>query len=204
MMLIRIRNLVSRFLIFIVLGVMIFLIGKVQTNIINSVLYLLNILLISFLAKGDSKPSTLKNQSNITRSIKLFSEIVLLIDILMLCFLQMSEVKPIPGSFDESFRNALPLIYNNLDYIGFKLFITQSKLSSMSETEQEALINTQMKFKFYTLVAYYMIAIYMTQYFKTKKNEIEDEIAFVEKDYNKLFEFDFSTFSKEEDPEEKE
>ena len=37
-----------------------------------------------------------------------------------------------------------------------------------------------------------MIAIYMTQYFKSKKNEIEDEIAFLEKDYAKLFEFDFN------------
>ena len=59
--LLRLRNLAQRFVIFIVLGVMIFLIGKVQTNIINSVLFTLNIFLIAFFAKGDNKPSTLKH-----------------------------------------------------------------------------------------------------------------------------------------------
>ena len=48
-----------------------------------------------------------------------------------------------------------------------------------------------MTFKFYTLVAYFMISIYMTKYFKSKKSEIEDEIGFKEKDYKKLFEFSF-------------
>ena len=53
-------------MIFIVLGIMIFLIGKVQTNIINAILFSLNILLIAALAKGDEKPGTIKYQMKIT------------------------------------------------------------------------------------------------------------------------------------------
>jgi hypothetical protein len=45
-------------------------------------------------------------------------------------------------------------------------------------------------FKFYTLVSYYMISLYLVSYFKRKMNEQTDEKEFVEENFHNLFEFD--------------
>jgi hypothetical protein len=53
--LIRFKNIIGSFLIFIVLGVLIFFIGKAQTTFIAEIFFILNMLLLAFIAKADGK-----------------------------------------------------------------------------------------------------------------------------------------------------
>lgn len=102
--LIKIKNFIQAIAIYLVLAFMIFLIGKVQTNIINSVLWTLTIVLLSFIMKRDSKPSTLNHLRRISLMIKIFSFIVLMLDIVVIAFLDKSKPAVIdPNSYDGMF-----------------------------------------------------------------------------------------------------
>ena len=77
----------KRIITYIALGFLLFFIGKVQTNIITSILFFLNISLLAWFAKGDSKPSTISAQLKCTNYIIRFSSFILMLEILFICFI---------------------------------------------------------------------------------------------------------------------
>jgi hypothetical protein len=113
--------------IYVVLSVMIYLIAHVQTNIINSILFALNIALIGFLIKGDSKPSTFKHLKNISQIIKVYSLMVLVLDVIYIGLsLGNEDADAKEGSYEYYLQTKIPFIFNNLDIIGFKLLLVEN------------------------------------------------------------------------------
>ena len=121
----RFKNFISSFLIFIVLGILIFFIGKAQTNLISSIFFTLNITNLSFIAKADNKKSTNMRIYNLTNFIKFFAAAILLLDILFI-FTIGEMPRNDPTSLDRKFADLYPILYDNLDLVGFRIYDNQS------------------------------------------------------------------------------
>lgn len=189
--LIRVKNFILNISIYLVLAKMTVLISLVQTNIINSLLFGINIALIGFLIKGDGKPSTYKHLKNISIAIKYYSLLVLLMDISLIMIAEGNEKShPRKGSLEADLYERFPFIYNNLDVVGFKVLVVQYGDEKITQHEIDIESRSQLKIKFYTLVFYYMISLFLVSYFNRKMNEQKDEDDFSEKHFRKLFEFE--------------
>lgn len=84
---IRFKNFIQSYLIFVVLGVLLYFIGKAQVNLISWIFFVLNMMMLSFIAKGDGKESTNRYTKQVCTVIKVYSTIILVSDILFICFI---------------------------------------------------------------------------------------------------------------------
>lgn len=184
----RIKNFIFTFSIYTVLGLMLYLIGMVQSNLINTILFFLNVAVICFMVKGDNKPSTFKHLRTISSVIHIFTRCVLVTDIFMLMFFQL-EYKPIPdkGTWDRAMYDKFPGLYHSLIWIGFRHQV--SNLSSNQKIREEE-IQSLVKVKFWSLVAYYMISMYLFSFFNSMYHQHWADVNFKEENFRKLFEFD--------------
>jgi len=95
-----IKNAMSRYILVLTLGIMFYVTGKTQTNIINWGFFVLSILNFAFIAKADNKPSTIKHSLNIANIIKIYSAFFLLLDICFIVFIGEEEKVDQPESID--------------------------------------------------------------------------------------------------------
>lgn len=121
--LLRFKNSVSRYMIFIAMVAMFYFIGRAQTNLINWGFFVLNILNFAFIAKGDNKESTLRWSMLISILIKVYSAFFLIFETFFISFVGEKEKPLEPNSLDQKFKQMYPSIYNNLDLIGLRLWI---------------------------------------------------------------------------------
>ena len=133
---------------------MIFFVGKAETTLINWTFWVLNILNFAFMAKADNKPATNRQSLRCAVTIKYYSAVILIVEILFLCFIG-TERSDDPGDLDYKFREAFPNVYDKLDYIGFRHFRDPEV-----EFTQERL-NGKIRWKFISYIAYLMISLYI-------------------------------------------
>lgn len=91
--LMRLKNALNQYLIIVVVACMFYFIRQAQSNLINWIFFVLNMLMFSFIAKGDDKDSTNKHSRNIAYVIKFYSMIILMIDIAFICLVGNIEKK---------------------------------------------------------------------------------------------------------------
>ena len=84
---IRCKNFIQSYLIFAVIGVLIYFIGQAQVNLISWIFFILNMMMLSLIAKGDDKESTNRYTKQVCTVIKVYSTLILVSDILFICFI---------------------------------------------------------------------------------------------------------------------
>jgi hypothetical protein len=122
---VRIKNFFSRIFIYVGLAMLLFFLGKVQTNIFSSLLFMLNIIMLAFFAKGDSKTRTIRQMVWISNAIKVTSSFMLVIEIFFISFIGEKEKVDQPDSLDQYIKNTYPFLYKNFDTIGFRIFVDE-------------------------------------------------------------------------------
>jgi hypothetical protein len=134
---IRIKNFIQSYLIFVLLGVLLYFIGKAQVNLISWIFFILNALMLSFIAKGDNKDSTNRYTKRTATVIKVYSTFILVTDILFVCLIGEEPPKiPDPHSYDAQLKTACPTLYRNLDLIGLRLYLDPDELPPHTPSPQ--------------------------------------------------------------------
>lgn len=183
-LMVRIKNFVNKLLVLLVLVSMIYFIGKAQVNLISTIFFVLNILNLGFIAKGDDKASTLRHSFRVTRIIKWYSCFVLFADVLFICFIGEVEKQDQPQSWDQQFKARFPDLYTHLDFIGLRMSISLTE--PLSEDEKRQI----MKIKFYSYIAYLIMAIFLSNYFADRIKDQKADHNFGEDDWKRLFSFE--------------
>lgn len=83
----RLRNWANRWMLWISLFVMVGSLSKAQTNLITWLFFILNISLMSLVARGGQDLRTLKRTWQFAGMIKYYSVSIILIDIAFMCFI---------------------------------------------------------------------------------------------------------------------
>jgi len=122
--LLRIKNYFSQYTIILVICAMFYNISKSQSNFINFLFFVLNLINFAFVAKGDNKASTNKHSRDIARLIKFYSAAILMLNILFIFTIGENEKPDQPESGDQKLKEMYPLLYDNLDLIGFRWHVT--------------------------------------------------------------------------------
>ena len=183
---VRFKNSISRYMIFVAMITMFYFIGKAQTNIINWGFFVLNILNFAFIAKGDNKPSTNRHSMNIAITIKIYSAFMLIFETLFISFVGEMEKTGDPKSLDQRLKKWLPSIYNNLDLIGLRLWIKPGEESSINEEERALRLSS----KFLSYISYLMISIYLIGYFDARLKNDKGLDKYSEEEFKDMFEFE--------------
>ena len=85
--LMKTKNSIARFFIWIAVIVCIYFVGKATTCFINWIFFVLNIVCFAIILKSDGKPATLKNSMNEASDIKTYSAVILVFEICFICFI---------------------------------------------------------------------------------------------------------------------
>jgi hypothetical protein len=164
---IRLKNFVQSYLIFLLLGVLLYFIGKAQVNLISWMFFVLNALMLSFIAKGDNKESTNKYTKRVATIIKYYSTFILVTDIVFVCLIGEAPEKLPPASsqpngrhayntsYDQELHKACPLLYANLDLIGLRLYLDPAHPPTATARRH------MLKIKFFSYIAYLMVSLYL-------------------------------------------
>jgi len=94
---------------------------------------------------------SLKSQERIASFIKVFSIVVIILDLLFIMFIGEFEKVNKPKSMDQWFKHQYPTFYENLDIIGFR--------SNNSKDKNDFLR------KFCSYVMYFLLSIYLENHF---------------------------------------
>lgn len=180
----RAKNVVSSSFTMIVTIGMIYFVGKGETNIINWVYFVLVQICIVYLIKNDNKPSTIEKNYLISSIIKYYSAAIILLDITFICFVGEVEKPDRPNSLDQIFKRNYPLLYSQLDIIGVRVYSPGGELTGDER-------NYQLKFRFVSHIAFFIISIYLTYQARQKRYEMKDSRDFDENEYKKLFTFEY-------------
>lgn len=185
---IRFKNFVQSYLIFVVLGVLLYFIGKAQVNLISWIFFVLNMMMLSFIAKGDDKDSTNRYTKQVCTVIKVYSTIILVSDILFICLVGEREKLQQPDSLDQEFSRRYPLLYENLDLIGLRLYVDptlKDTEGALGEEHRRMMLKT----KFFSYISYLMVSIYLEATYANiiKEQELEHDKG--EEHYKALFEY---------------
>ena len=132
------------------------------------------------MAINDNKPSTMKWARSLTKCIKIVSSMFLLTEIVFLAvigeFSMSCRNQPngehVPGptcdvnSMDYWVFQKYPAFYSKMEFLGFRMQQDPSK--NISVDEWQTLNSSLMQTKFYSLIAYFMVALYLNNYFDQK------------------------------------
>lgn len=182
---IRVKNFIQSYLIFVLLGVLLYFIGEAQVNVISWIFFVLNALMLSFIAKGDNKESTNLYTKRVATIIKCYSTIILVTDIVFVCLIGEAPQPNAPHSYDQELRKACPLLYANLDLIGLRLYQDPA-----SHPANQTVKRHMLKIKFFSYIAYLMVSLYLEATYAKKIAEQREEFERCEEDYRVLFEWE--------------
>ena len=124
-MLVKIK--VTGVLVYLLMGLMFFFLGKVQTNLINIIFFSLIICLIMVASKNDNKDSTLRWSLFFSQTILTFSMFVIVTEVIFQITVGFREPK-IKGLFNERLKENYPWIYSHAQTIGFRMLENFSNL----------------------------------------------------------------------------
>ena len=89
--LIKVSNIVDSFMIYIVLGILMFFIGKAQSTLIATLFFILNTVTLAFVARSDGKKETRDKIIRLTNIIKAYAAVIILMDMFVIIFLSEQE-----------------------------------------------------------------------------------------------------------------
>ena len=151
-------------------------------------------MLVAGISRGDKKDSTMKMLVSSTERMKLWSTLIIFLDVFFLSLIGEYEKKDEPESLDQRFKANFPFIYRNLNLIGFRVWVNPftpicdfKRYPNEHDCERQEQLTDQTKFKFYTYIAYLMLSIYLSNYLGQEKEAIDKEKSFNEEDYTRLF-----------------
>jgi len=99
---------------------MIYVHESIEINIINWIFYIFNTVNFALIIRGSKSLKYVQQSLRVTNCIKVYSLLILIIDILFMCFIGEFEKPNQPNSLDQKFKDAFPTVYNNLDIIGLR------------------------------------------------------------------------------------
>jgi hypothetical protein len=178
----RVKRIAEGIFIYSIIMVMCMVQINLETNILNWLFFIVNIMNLVILISGASTQASLKRQERIATFIKLFAIIIIVIDILFIFLIGEFEKKNKPDSLDQKFKKALPLFYNHLDIIGFR--------------SNNAVDEHDFTRKFVTYVSYFLLSLYLENHFIQQQRISEGEEKFSNEEYKKLFEWKDETEAK--------
>jgi hypothetical protein len=168
-------------LIFAVLFLMLLLVSIATPTFINWGLFILVIIQMAFIIKGDNKPSTMRCCYWSAIVIRSYTCVILLGNILFICLVGTVEKTNQPDSLDQWIKSAFPQVYNRLDFIGLRVY----KNEDLSVEE----MNQQLKNQFFMQLAYLVMSIYLEKIFEVRMEDSHSEQERTETDYALLFNF---------------
>ena len=165
--LIKIKNVFSRLLIFVALVLMIFFIGKAQTNLINWGFWSLFVINFYYMAKADEASTTTQTTINIARVIKCYTAAILIIEILLLATVGEAQVDPGDrrSRNDELLEEYLPTFYACLGLIGLRVYVDPGAVLTNEEHAG------RVGFKFISYIAYLLLSIFIEGYHRKVQAE---------------------------------
>jgi hypothetical protein len=122
---------------------------------------------LAFIAKADGKKETRDKIIRMANYIKFYAAIIILFDLFVIIFLSERG-----GGLNEKIKAAIPKIYNNLDLIGFRVFVDPNHPIGKEE------VASILKTKFMSHIAYLMVAIYLSNLYRKRKDESKGERLF--------------------------
>mmetsp|Transcript_21580 Transcript_21580/g.33240 ORF Transcript_21580/g.33240 Transcript_21580/m.33240 type:complete len:435 (-) Transcript_21580:108-1412(-) len=150
----------------------------IETNIINWLFFILNAVNLALIIRGNKGIKYLKQSVFIANTIKVYALIILIIDILFISFVGEMPKPDQPNSLDQRFMRKFPKIYKNLGIIGLR------SNSFLTDAADFAL-----KYRLFAYVVYFLLSIYLVNYFQGLIAVAKGESEFTEEHYKRLFEF---------------
>ena len=143
----RFINLTSKFIVILALIVLMYYLGKSQTQLFSTILFALNIINIGVMAINYNKPSTMKWARTLTSCIKIMASSILMTEILFLAVIgeysmsckNQPNGEHIPGprcdinSMDYWVFQKYPAFYSKLEFLGFRMQQDPAKNLSVEE-----------------------------------------------------------------------
>jgi hypothetical protein len=187
----RLRNWANRWLLWISLFVMVASLSKAQTNLITWLFFILNISLMSLVARGGRELRTVQRTRHFTNIIKYYSVSIILIDIAFICFIGEAGIPYSHNSYDQQLKRAAPIFYKYLDFIGLRVITDPYKKPTPAE------LNHQLQVRFTSYIVYMLFSLYLSgQYEKKYQNALAAK-DFTEDDYKRLFEIEVEAKQKQ-------
>jgi len=174
----RVENIVKGLFIYVVMITMIAIHALIETNIINWIFFILNAINLAMMIRGNKGIKYLKQSIFIANSIKVYALMVLILDILFISFIGEDEKADQPNSLDQRFKRKFPSVYENLGIIGFR----SNNLANESS-------DFALKYRLLAYVIYFLLSIYLVNYFQSSIETAKGEKEFTEEHYKRLFEF---------------
>lgn len=153
---IRIRGIV----VYLLMGLMFYFLGKVQTNIINIVYFSLIISLIMIASKQDNKNSTLKWSLFFSQSILTYSMFVIIIEFIFQITVGYRE-EGNNGIFNKRLEKNYPNIHDNLQLIGFRVIENMSK-----KPYADKFYKDMFRLKFTSYICFMLVSKFCLLHFK--------------------------------------
>ena len=139
--------------------VCIYFVGKASTNLINWFFFVLNVVCFAIIVKSDGKPATLKHAMNVAKVLKNYSVFILVFEIIFICFIGAEADTSRSDSLDQKFRRAFPNLYENLDFVGLRLYFEPGK--QIPDEGKKKLL----WWKFVSYICFLLVALYIEQMF---------------------------------------
>jgi len=181
----RVEKIIKSMAIYSILVFMIFIHSSIETNLINWVFFVLNLINFAFIIRGTKELKFLKQSLCITNLIKVWSLMILILDILFICFIGEIEKVNQPESLDQRFKKAYPVLYSSMDIIGFR---TSAVLTSGGDNINDV-YQMKLEKRFLAYIAFFLLSLYLSYYFKQQIVNIQADQSMDEQEFKKLFEY---------------
>ena len=133
------------------------------------------------LVNGQSNETLEKNNIDSLKSSSLLS---------LLFRLRWKNVNKKTNPIKNGIKNTFPFVYNNLDLVGFRVYVDPNPEMKISQEE----IDSILKLKFMSHIAYLLVAIYLSNLYTNMKKEDKGE-----QQYDNKFYFDVVQLKDSED-----
>lgn len=185
----RVERIAKSLLVATLLVVMIYAAQAIEVNLINWVFFALTNINLFLLIRGSRTESSLNQSVCVTNIIKVYSLVVMVLDLTFICLVGEFEKPSQHNSLDQRFKRAYPGLYSQLDIIGFrsgqgKAGDPRADLSGQNEESSDVL---RRRLTAYT--QFFLVSIYLAYHFTTQRAVIRADKHFGEAEYKKLFEF---------------
>lgn len=185
----RIGTWVKTFSILAVVVLMLVSHSIIETDLMSWIFFVLNFINMAALIRGDSSKSSVARSLLISNIIKAYALAVLL---LTFCFVTIigPERPNDPKSIDQGFKRWSPWLYARLDVIGLRPGVLKYKdTTKMTEKEKADILARTINWRLFIVVIFFLGSVYLSSHFATQLTAAEEEEAFGENDYKRLFEY---------------
>jgi len=182
-LLVKAKNFLGQFNITIAVIVCVYFVGKATTSLINWIFFVLTTLIFAMLVKRDGRAATLTLSRRLASALKIYSAFILVSEIAFIIFIGEAQKSDRPDSLDQRLKRAFPGFYDNLDFIGLRMYIEPGQV--VSDDFRRAFL----WHKYLAYICYLLISLYIEKLFEKEIVDLEKDHDTTEEEYRKLFEF---------------